>query len=213
VRKVFPRNNSARVRLIVRQPSSASLRCCGSSVFNQPTTVKKKIQKMRPQADIERDIKGLPGKDLIDKCKDEHCKYYRSAGCSDNCARGEYGNPDCHYEFATEEERLLHNPIIKTENDGQGKRKYTKSEKPKTTEEYQKKTITPDKTVEELNKLFAESQKLFAEWIDLKKQPAAIKASDLIEVFNSGKSSNAFETLMDLCKAKGIEIIIRPVTK
>lgn len=42
---------------------------------------------------------------------------------------------------------------------------------------------------------------------ELKDIPQGIKATDLIEVFHSGK------TIMDLCKEKGIEIIIQPVTK
>lgn len=46
-----------------------------------------------------------------------------------------------------------------------------------------------------------------------KQETAGIRAIDLLEVFHSAKTSNAFETLCDLCKEKGIEIVIRPVVR
>jgi len=204
-----------------------------------PTTVKKKGP-AKTSANIMSDILNLPGKDLIEKCTDDHCKYYRATGCLDNCARGEYGNPDCHYVFETEEERKLHNPDKKEEvkaGTPAGKRKYTRKSKPEGAESQERKCgicgkefgehdlmcthCHPNardlykKAMIESNQMMAEMRKIYLEYVALEKDknPVGIKAIDLLEVFHSAKNSNAFETLADLCKEKGIEIIIRPVTK
>jgi len=190
----------------------------------KPTTVKKKGP-AKTSASIMSDINNLPGKDLVEKCNDDHCKYYRATGCLDNCARGEYGNPDCHYVFETEEERQLHKPDKKEDVKAgmeTGKRKYARKAKPEGAESQsqegknQSENQTDSRLYDQCNKYFIEAQKVFAEWIELQKNAKiqqGFKATDLIEVFHSAKNSNAFETLADLCKEKGIEIIIRPVTK
>jgi hypothetical protein len=65
-------------------------------------------KKNKTMTDILADIKTLGKNDIIDKCSDTDCRYYRSSGCTDNCARGAYGHPDCPNEFLTEDEKKSH---------------------------------------------------------------------------------------------------------
>lgn len=65
-------------------------------------------KKNKTMTDILADIKTLGKNDIIDKCADTDCRHYRSSGCTDNCARGAYGHPDCPYEFLTEDEKKSH---------------------------------------------------------------------------------------------------------
>lgn len=83
-------------------PDAVLLNVCGKYSFRGNRA--KGSNGGKPMGAITEDIGKLPSKMFVEKCKDTDCRYFRATGCIDNCARGEYGNPDCHYEFLTEDE-------------------------------------------------------------------------------------------------------------
>jgi hypothetical protein len=163
-------------------------------------------KKNKTMTDILSDIKTLGKNDVIDKCAETDCRYYRTSGCTDNCARGAYGHPDCPYEFLTEEEKKSHpehRSAINTFGIPKNPHQYCKTIP---------ESLSKDGHSEIEDIIKKNAKQLSDQWkLDLK---------DFVSKFAVEKIEpkvfdviNADSDLFKACKEYGCEIIIRPIQK